>query len=52
MEIKHFNSRITRNVEHVSGVQIGTISMVSYIVTSIKRNSIVQKIKYIISKVF
>lgn len=52
MEIKHFNSPITKNIEYVSDVQVGTISMTSYIVTSIKRNSIVQKIKYIISKVF
>lgn len=52
VNLKHFNSPITKNIEYVSDVQVGTISMTSYIVTSIKRNSMVQKIKYILSKVF
>jgi hypothetical protein len=52
MEIKRFNSAITKNVEYNSEVKVGTISLNSYITISIIKNSIVQKIKYIISKVF
>jgi len=52
MELVRFNSVITKNVEHSSEVKVGTIKQNSYITNSIEKTSLIQKIKYLISKVF
>lgn len=52
MELVRFNSAITKNLNYDSEVKVGTILFNSYLTISIKKNSLIQKIKYIISKVF
>jgi len=51
MEIVYFNSKITKSQDYDSNVEIAILYN-SAILNLITGNSIVQKIKYIISKVF
>jgi hypothetical protein len=51
MELVRFNSSITKSIDYISNIERNII-WTSYVTNSIIKRSLIQKIKYIISKVF